>query len=333
MSTPAISGPETGGKAAFLSHSSSDSSIALELCNLLEARGASCWIAPRDVTPGRPYAEECVRGIETSIAFVLLASASAVSSVQVLAEVEQAHKRRKPIYTILIGKPTVTKELDYYISRLHWIEHAGSSTDEIAGRLATVLLGKDQWQEVASPPSLRRTILYRRDAFVGSAVATLLVLLLAGAGLWYWVHRAMGRLDLDFRSLGQVTFSTPGQIISGGKSIRLSAEVWVLAEAVHFGEARFVTAAQGSDGRIERADQSAQFLPDQVGAAEVIQVSVPAGSKKLTTCVVVPSPRRHEHYRVTQEFSLLLETGDSVAISRISEPKVTLDDATACGAP
>lgn len=318
------------GKAAFLSHSSSDSSLAIQLCDLLEAQGITCWIAPRDVVLGKPYAEECVRGIEVSAAFVLLASAAAISSVQVLAEVEQAHKRRKPIYTILIGKPQVTKEMDYYISRLHWIEFTGHTPEDIAGRLAKVISGKSDWPEVSSPPSLLRTVLYRRNAFVTSALGTLLVLVLAGAGLWYWAHNALRKLDVDFRSLGQITFSAPAQMAAN--KLDLSAEVWVLAEGVRFGDVQFLTTVQHANGTIEKADLTASLRPEQMGQLEVIPIELPADTKKLTTCVVVPSPRRQERYRVTQEFSLFPEKEGSMSVSRISEPRVTLDDKSPCEA-
>ena len=60
-------------KSVFLSHSSIDASLAAQLCDRLEAQGITCWIAPRDITPGRPFAEECVRGIEQCDSFILLA--------------------------------------------------------------------------------------------------------------------------------------------------------------------------------------------------------------------------------------------------------------------
>lgn len=61
--------PETESslrKVTFLSHSSADAELARTLCSHLEARGIGCWIAPRDVTPSRPCAEEIVRGIESA---------------------------------------------------------------------------------------------------------------------------------------------------------------------------------------------------------------------------------------------------------------------------
>jgi hypothetical protein len=40
----------------FLSHSSQNSDLAAQLCQSLEAQGISCWIAPRDLHFGQPFA-------------------------------------------------------------------------------------------------------------------------------------------------------------------------------------------------------------------------------------------------------------------------------------
>jgi len=308
--------------SVFLSHSSTDAALAAELCTRLEAQGVRCWIAPRDIVPGRSWADECVRGIEQSSAFILLASANAVSSVEVLSEVEQAHKRRKPLYTVLIGKPKVSKELDYYISRLHWIEFAGDSVDTLANRLAQALNGVRNWTDLASPPSLRRTMRYHRGAFVGSAIATLVVLLLAGLGLYYWMNR---QLDLDYRRLAYVTAAAePGVKDS---TINVQARVWLLAAGVPFREVTFLSFAQGPN-QMEIQDHSKSLSPEQVGSQELVRFAVPAETERLTTCVGVPSPGFHGRYRVTQTFSF----GVGNSISPTAEPKVSKEDGSPCGA-
>lgn len=309
-------------KNVFISHSSADAVLAGELCRRLEGQGVRCWLAPRDVLLGRSYADECVRGIEQSASFLLLASASAISSVQVLSEVEQAHKRSKPLYTVLIGKPTVSKELDYYISRLHWIEYGGDSVDMLAGRLAKVLSGHQAWSDVAAPPSLRRTVLYRRDALVSSAIATAIVLLLAGFGLYYWVNR---QLDLDYRRLGFVNVAVvPSDQHS---SLTVGARVWLLAEGVPFRDVNFSTAAEGSNDATDRQEHSKLFNPEQVGSQELIQFLVPVGTQRLITCLIVPSPGLHARYRVTQRFSI----GAGNSLSPTAEPKATKENGAPCG--
>ena len=56
-------------KVAFISHASEDAAIAAAISDYLENNGVSCWIAPRDVTPGREYSSEIVDGIESSAVF------------------------------------------------------------------------------------------------------------------------------------------------------------------------------------------------------------------------------------------------------------------------
>ncbi len=57
-------------KLVFISHASADASKAGELCKALEDMGFGCWIAPRDIDPGKQYGEEIIHGIEI-LAFLL----------------------------------------------------------------------------------------------------------------------------------------------------------------------------------------------------------------------------------------------------------------------
>jgi len=62
--------------AAFISHAQADHAKAEEIVAALEGRGFKCWIAPRDVRPGRTYGDEIVRGIGKSRSFILVLSAA-----------------------------------------------------------------------------------------------------------------------------------------------------------------------------------------------------------------------------------------------------------------
>jgi TIR domain len=59
----------------FISHSSSDKTIADAVCATLEKASICCWIAPRDVQPGRSFAGEITRAIQQSKVMVLIFSA------------------------------------------------------------------------------------------------------------------------------------------------------------------------------------------------------------------------------------------------------------------
>ena len=190
-------------RSAFISHASGDAALAMQLCARLESQGIRCWIAPRDLKPGEPYSSEIVRGIEATDALVLLATPAAVDSKNVLNELEQAHRLHKTLLTVMVGKPQISRQLSYYIARLHWIEDSGTSVDGLAARLAQALHGAAAWESVASRPSLSRWLLYglwRRSLVpaLSSAAAIVIVALVA-------VHFIQARLATDYRSLGWVT--------------------------------------------------------------------------------------------------------------------------------
>src|SRR5258708_1823104 len=84
----------------FISHSSSDKPVADAVCAALERIRIRCWMAPRDVQPGRSFAGEITRAIQYSKVLVLICSAHSNTSEQVLREVELAanshlHKRHR----------------------------------------------------------------------------------------------------------------------------------------------------------------------------------------------------------------------------------------------
>src|SRR5438105_2155813 len=63
----------------FISHSSSDKPVADAVCAALERIRIRCWMAPRDVQPGRSFAGEITRAIQHSKVLVLIFSATASS--------------------------------------------------------------------------------------------------------------------------------------------------------------------------------------------------------------------------------------------------------------
>jgi TIR domain len=62
---PADKSKKASALAAFISYAKQDSEKAQEIADQLEEHGFKCWIAPRDVRPGRAYGDEIIRGIAT----------------------------------------------------------------------------------------------------------------------------------------------------------------------------------------------------------------------------------------------------------------------------
>mgnify|MGYP002515255019 FL=1 len=105
----------------FISHSSRDSSIAVQICERLEKSGLNCFIAPRDIRPGKEYAEEIVKGIDNSAGMVLLMSQNANGSPHVLREVEHAVSSGTPVLVYKIQEVALSKSMEYFLMTHQWV--------------------------------------------------------------------------------------------------------------------------------------------------------------------------------------------------------------------
>jgi hypothetical protein len=74
----------------FISHAPHDRDVADAACRALEARGLACWVAPRDLAPGRPHDEAIAEAIRAARLILLIFSAETEHAPTVQREIEQA---------------------------------------------------------------------------------------------------------------------------------------------------------------------------------------------------------------------------------------------------
>jgi TIR domain-containing protein/Sel1 repeat-containing protein len=110
------------GHEVFISHSSLDKPVADAVCAGLEKNAIRCWIAPRDVQPGRSFAGEITRAIQHSKVMVLIFSANANTSEQILREVQLAANSHLHIVQFRIENVLPNEDLEYYLSAPHWLD-------------------------------------------------------------------------------------------------------------------------------------------------------------------------------------------------------------------
>lgn len=106
----------------FISHSSHDAERASGICSVLEGGGHSCFIAPRDIRPGREYAEEIINGISGADILLLMLSEQSNQSPHVLREVERAGSSRIPIIVYKLEEVALTKSMEYFLMTNQWID-------------------------------------------------------------------------------------------------------------------------------------------------------------------------------------------------------------------
>ena len=106
----------------FISFSSKDKTTADAVCAALEHRRIRCWIAPRDVVPGRPYAESIMEGLKGAKALVLVLSSSSNVSPNVLREIENAVQLNILLIPFRIDAVQLSTVFEYYLKPVHWID-------------------------------------------------------------------------------------------------------------------------------------------------------------------------------------------------------------------
>ncbi len=105
----------------FISHSSKNEEAAEKICRILESHNHKCFLAARDIRPGREYAEEIVNGIDRADAVIVLLSKEANQSPHVLREVERSVSHSIPIIIYKLEDVELTKSMEYFLMTHQWM--------------------------------------------------------------------------------------------------------------------------------------------------------------------------------------------------------------------
>jgi len=106
----------------FISFAQVDKPVADAACAKLESRNIRCWIAPRDVSPGKNFPEAIVEGIAGSRIMVLIFSSHSNKSQHVIRELTTALKKELIIIPFRIENVEPTKSMEYLIGIPHWLD-------------------------------------------------------------------------------------------------------------------------------------------------------------------------------------------------------------------
>jgi len=142
----AIYGQESNTMAfdVFISYSSKNNVIATAACAAIEATGAHCWMAPRNIRPGRTYGEAIIDGMNECRILALIYSAYSNASPQVLREVERAVSKGLEVITVRVEDVPMSKALEYFLAAGHWLDGVGNDTEAALSQLGSaVRLGLD----------------------------------------------------------------------------------------------------------------------------------------------------------------------------------------------
>ena len=169
----------------FVSYSAEDKPTADAVVAGLEAHRIRCWIAPRDIGPGKEYGAEIIAGITQCKVMVLIFSMRSNNSNQVVREVERAIHSQKVIIPFRIENTSPTGSMEYFLSLPHWLDAytapLSKHVDELAATVSSILNGKPL--EAALPPPLpppKRRVSWLIPAIISGVAVLLLLFLLVG---------------------------------------------------------------------------------------------------------------------------------------------------------
>ena len=170
-------------RIAFISHSSKDKAIGEAVCNFLESHGIPCWIAPRDVTPGKNYGAAIVDAIDECAVFVLVLSGESNKSGQVVREVERAASTNSVIIPLRVEPVQPSRDLEFYVSSSHWLDATEKPLEKHLNTLVDAIgnwqtRGGTQDRATPEPPAPVRSAPTRsgKRLLIGSAIVVALVL-------------------------------------------------------------------------------------------------------------------------------------------------------------
>lgn len=134
-----VAGPHVRGHDAFVSYSSKDKQVADAVCAALESKHLRCWIAPRDIPAGASWSAAIIEGIEDSRVLVLVFSANANASDQVLREVERAVAKKVPVVPLRIDRAGMSKAFEYFLASCHWLDATDGPLERHLTQLSTTV--------------------------------------------------------------------------------------------------------------------------------------------------------------------------------------------------
>jgi hypothetical protein len=187
----------------FISHAEEDADRANAVVRALEERGARCWIAPRDITPGTTWGGAISQAIAASRLMVLFVSRKANESQHVLREVERAVSRRVPVIPLRLERLELSPDLEFYLGAPQWLDASRMSDGDLLESLTRsieALAPGTLRPERAVPPRLESGPLTARSGARGPARLPAWPLVTAGAALITLVAAYAAERALDGRN-------------------------------------------------------------------------------------------------------------------------------------
>ena len=124
----------------FISYASQDAAAAKAVCAGLEAKGLSCWIAPRDIHPGEDFSAAIDTAIQSCRVMVLIFSSRANASKQMARELKLADDANRSVIPLRVEDVAATGSFRYFLGAAQWLDAIGGPSEDHLAQLHKTLL-------------------------------------------------------------------------------------------------------------------------------------------------------------------------------------------------
>ena len=183
--------PSTSKRSVFISHASKNFKLADEVRAVLEEKGISCWIAPRDIPAGGSYGTEIINGISQCSVFLLLLTNESNLSAPVRNEVERAFGYQKVIIPVRLADIKPAQDIEFFVSNAQWVDAIHTPLRKRMDEVAAIVHAVETASPLPPVPAEKKTLVgsaekwaerafrHKTLSFVG-AFGGLALLILAG---------------------------------------------------------------------------------------------------------------------------------------------------------
>ena len=182
--------------SVFISYARADEATAHRICEELEHRAISCWIAPRNVPPGMDYGQAIMDGIKNCPVMLVMLSEDSGHSRYVGREVERAVTHDAKLLPVRLANIQIPDRLEFFLGSCQWFDLFNPQDDHSLARLCDsvgrLLVPGSQppvsHEEKPKTFAPSRSIPTKRSWKITTAVALLAVLLAAGLAWKFLPH-------------------------------------------------------------------------------------------------------------------------------------------------
>lgn len=140
----------------FISYSKSDKTLAEEICNKLERKNISCWIAPRNIDVSEKWANQIVHAIEECLAFIIVIGEKSMQSDEILKELTLASEMKKRIFAICVNGCEPVRGFKYHLSIAQRLNLYSGMIDEVIQSIVEKTTGNSKREVPVSVMDVRQ---------------------------------------------------------------------------------------------------------------------------------------------------------------------------------